>query len=279
MGRVCVRDAPTIWRLLNGVVCLYKTAGETCHALRRTFLNKLSTELCELECRPPEPHVIIEGDTTQPMLVKVIPSYADHPLVVGPRYQPSDFKCSWATFLGVNTSGVLVLGVNKGTREVYRLHQSHPLRTYRIKGRLGLMTDNLYSTGKVIEEHKFHHVRRGALERLLSSMQASHQRQMFDLCGVDLQSQAAYELASSGPIRPANTQLPLIYGIKCVDFNPPDFTIEVHCVNEYESYLMGLIHSIGLKLHSLATCFGVKCIRHSFFDLDHTLLMKHWTNQ
>lgn len=59
-----------------------------------------------MKCREPEPFVSIEGDSTKPMKVSVIPSYADHPLVVGPRYVEDDFRCSWATFLGFNTSGV-----------------------------------------------------------------------------------------------------------------------------------------------------------------------------
>jgi hypothetical protein len=64
------------------------------------------TELCELKCRTPDPYISIEGDTTKPMKVSVLRNYADDPLVVGPRYQPKDFKCNWATFLGANTSGV-----------------------------------------------------------------------------------------------------------------------------------------------------------------------------
>lgn len=44
-------------------------------------------------------------------------------------------------------------------------------------------------------------------------------------CGVDLQSQAAFELAAKGPIRPLNSKIPVIYGIKCVEFDPPNFTL------------------------------------------------------
>lgn len=45
------------------------------------------------------------------------------------------------------------------------------------------------------------------------------------LCGVDIQSQAAYELATRGLVRPSNSKTPLLYGIKCVHFESPDFTI------------------------------------------------------
>lgn len=47
----------------------------------------------------------------------------------------------------------------------------------------------------------------------------------FRLCGVDLQSQTAYELAAKGPIRPMDSKTPVIYGIKCVEFDPPNFTL------------------------------------------------------
>lgn len=45
------------------------------------------------------------------------------------------------------------------------------------------------------------------------------------LCGIDMQSQTAYELAAKGPIRPQNSNIPVIYGIKCVEFDLPYFTI------------------------------------------------------
>lgn len=45
------------------------------------------------------------------------------------------------------------------------------------------------------------------------------------LSGVHIQSQAAYELAVQGLIRPANKNIPMIYTIRCIDFNSPDFTL------------------------------------------------------
>lgn len=40
-----------------------------------------------------------------------------------------------------------------------------------------------------------------------------------------MDSQSTYELACQGPIRPANGKLPVIYGIKCVYYEPPNFTL------------------------------------------------------
>lgn len=65
------------------------------------------TDLCELKCRPPRNHVFIQGNPSSSLTVHVAPSFADHPLVVGPKYQPEDIRCTWGAPLGKNVSGVL----------------------------------------------------------------------------------------------------------------------------------------------------------------------------
>ncbi|KAK9496481.1 hypothetical protein O3M35_013243 [Rhynocoris fuscipes] len=279
MVQVLVDYAPNVWKLLNGLVCVYKPAGESAHRVRKSLLGKLSRELCEMDCREPTPFVEIEGDTTKPMSVTVRPNYADHPLVIGPRYVVEDFKCRWATYLGFNTSGVFLLGLNKGTYMAYKLNSKYPIRTYRLTAEMGYTTNNLFKTGKVVDRHSFNHVRLAFLENLLASIEATHQRNVFQICGVDIQSQEAYELAASGLVRPVNSKIPIVYSCKCVEFNPPEFTLEIQSINEYEAFLLALVHSIGLKLRTLATCISVQCIRHSFFTLDNALLKKHWTLQ
>lgn len=52
------------------------------------------------------------------------------------------------------------------------------------------------------------------------------------LCGLDIQSQAAYELAVQGLVRPADMHIPMIYNIKCIDFTSPEFTLG-KCYNIY----------------------------------------------
>lgn len=118
--------------------------------------------------------------------------------------------------------------------------------------------------------------------------------------GIHLQSQTAYDLAVKGLIRPANDKIPTVYGIKCVDFERPMFTIgkfsnfgcvtsslqhvsypcscisEVTCLNETEDYLLNIIHTIGIKVRSTARCNGIKCIRYGPFTLDHSLLQHSW---
>ena len=51
--------------------------------------------------------------------------------------------------------------------------------------------------------------------------------------------------------------------------------IEVHAANESCTYLLKLIHEIGLELRSSAVCTGLRRLRYGHFTLTHALLMKH----
>ncbi|KAK9306256.1 hypothetical protein QLX08_002987 [Tetragonisca angustula] len=251
-----VDDARIIYKALNGIVVLYKPPVLHFNNLRETVISNLCRELNDMHTRPPMKHVAIEGETNKPMKVVVRNSFADHPLVVGPRYQLNDFRMGTTKIMQKDVSGVLVCGINAGEA-----------------------TDNYFHTGKVVEKSTYAHVRRGHLDKLCSSMQSTHQRKMFELCGVDIQSQAAYELAVKGLLRPADSNIPMIYTVKCVDFSPPEFMLEVVCTNETDLYLKAIIHDLGLKLRSNATCTQVLCIQDGLFNIKHALLSKHWTLQ
>ncbi|KAL3276936.1 hypothetical protein HHI36_012302 [Cryptolaemus montrouzieri] len=274
-----VKDAQTIWNTLRGIICVYKPVGVRCIQVRNAIITKICSELNEMKCRPPIGRVEIEGETTGNLTVKVLPNLADHVNVVGPRYQPEDVKCSWANYLGTDTSGVLLLGIRDATKTAKYIRENYPIRTYRVSGILGSATDTAFKDGKVVERTTWKHIKYIHVESVISSMQAAHQRKMFEICGVDMHSQLAYDLATKGPIRPANSKIPVIYGIKCVHFESPNFTVEIHCINENEQYLKILIHEIGMKVKSSAHCTSIQCIRHSCFTLDDTLLRKHWTLQ
>ncbi|XP_026323995.1 mitochondrial mRNA pseudouridine synthase TRUB2 isoform X2 [Hyposmocoma kahamanoa] len=235
--------------------------------------------LCDLNAlpdRPLEKRVEITGATNERMEVKLVPNYADNPLVCGPRYLHEDFRCSWATHLGLFSSGVLLLGINDGTKLTYKINTARPTRAFKVHGQLGKATDTYFWNGKTVERATYGHVTREKIDRVVAHMQAAHQKTMFELSGLHMDSQTAYEMASQGPIRPANNKLPVIYGIKCVYYEPPKFTLEIQSVNEYDKYLWTLVHDLGVQLKTAAHCVGVQCIRQGKFDLSYALLRKHW---
>ncbi|KAI0227405.1 Mitochondrial mRNA pseudouridine synthase Trub2 [Lamellibrachia satsuma] len=84
-------------------------------------------------------------------------------------------------------------------------------------------------------------------------------------------------MAKTGLIRPKNPEAgPVIYGMKCIEFDPPDFTLEVHAINEQSDYLAELVHELGLEMKASAVCKLVRRIRYGHFTLTHALLRKHW---
>uniref|UniRef100_A0A182SX58 Pseudouridine synthase II N-terminal domain-containing protein n=1 Tax=Anopheles maculatus TaxID=74869 RepID=A0A182SX58_9DIPT len=280
MALKLVKDAPTVWNYLNGLVNIYKPAGITVQQVQNTIIHNICRDLNQLEVRPSLQRVVINNAAHDSKLnVTKVEDLSDNVLVTGPRYQPDDIKCRFSANHGRFSSGVTVLGINNGTKLAFRLQQNRPLRVYRVTGFLGKATETHFAESRVTARATIDHIGSEKIGRLLASIQASHQRKMFEISGVDIQSQAAYELACRGTIRPADNRVPMIYGIRLAEYRKPFFTIEIHAINETEPYLGELIHEIGINLKSCAHCTSVRCIRHGHFQLEHSLLKKDWNLQ
>ncbi|XP_034182310.2 pseudouridylate synthase TRUB2, mitochondrial [Osmia lignaria lignaria] len=275
--RSYLNDARSFYKALNGVFIIYKPPDRYFKQIRDTIVEKLCRDLNCMPGRPMMKHVAIEGETNKDMRVIVRNSYADHPLVVGPRYHINDFRIAATKIMKPDVSGVIVCGINSGNGLINRMKQTKYPRFYKVKGVLGQATDSLFHTGRIVEKSTYKHVKRGHLDKICRSMQSSHQRKMFELCGVDMESQAAYELAIKGPLRPTDPNVPMVYTIKCVYFLPPDFTLEIVCINEDDIYLKTIIHEVGMRLHATATCTQISCVQDGIFSLKNALLPKHWT--
>ncbi|XP_042913003.1 pseudouridylate synthase TRUB2, mitochondrial-like [Parasteatoda tepidariorum] len=81
--------------------------------------------------------------------------------------------------------------------------------------------------GKIVERSTYSHIRQGGIDRLLSSIQFTHQALAYRYSGVDIQSQEAYELASKGLVRPIGRTKPILYNIKCSRLALPEFTLGI----------------------------------------------------
>lgn len=171
------------------------------------------------------------------------------------------------------------MGINGGNKSASALAEGHPVRVYRVTGFFGKATENHFADSRVTVRHSFDHIYEEKINRLLSSMESSHQKKMFELAGVALDSQAAFELASQGPLRPAETTMPLVYSIKLVELRKPFFTIEIHCINESEDYLGLLVHEIAVDMKSVAHCTAIRCIRYGHFTVEDSVLRQNWNLQ
>lgn len=173
----------------------------------------------------------------------------------------------------------IVLGMNGGCADAYKLGGNRLLRAYHVTGQLGIGTEDNFRGSRVVAKATYTHVWPDKISALTAAIQAAHQRKMFEISGVDMQSQTAYDLAVAGVVRPANNTMPIVYGIRCVRFDRPTFTLEVHAINEDEAYLCQLVQEIGLQLHSVAHCTAIRCVRHGHFTVDDALLRAQWNLQ
>ncbi|EDW00580.1 mitochondrial mRNA pseudouridine synthase Trub2 [Drosophila grimshawi] len=283
MSLTKVYDAATVFKHLNGIINVYKPAGMKVKHVRNAILGNICKGLNELEQREPrkltKDRLLLGTGTAADTVLHKIASDADlsdHILAAGPRYMPADIKCAAVATLGDHTSGVLLFGLNGGLQQSSLIQRNRPVRVYHVTARMGTATESHLPNSRITVRANHKYVTAERISGLAASMQASHQRKMYELCGVDLQTQAAYELACKGLLRPADNSQTVIYGIKLIHFDRPHFTLELHTINESEEYMAALIHDMAIELRTVAHCSQLRCIRHAHFDVMESLLRHGW---
>ncbi|XP_048414766.1 mitochondrial mRNA pseudouridine synthase TRUB2 [Stegostoma tigrinum] len=266
---------------LHGMFAVYKPPGVHWKQLRDTVETKLLNELNSLEQPVVQQQIrfvpsVIKGENGNEthLTVTQVPVLADHPRVTGPKFV--GVKVGAGHRLDLQSSGVLVLGVGNGNKQLNRLYHCHLTKEYIVKGSFGTATEDFSNTGRVIERTTYDHITRDRLERIIAVIQGSHQRALLIYSDVDLKSQEAYELASRGLLRPVNKSPPIITAIRCVHFSPPSFTLEIQCLHETQQYLRKVVHEIGLELKSSAVCTHVRRTRDAIFTVANALIRTQW---
>ncbi|GIY89408.1 putative tRNA pseudouridine synthase 2 [Caerostris extrusa] len=173
--------APEAWKYLNGLFCVYKPPQKHTPHVRNSIIHNLCRDLNEMEKRPPSNRVLLNGSVCsgKPFSVELVPNYADHELVSGPHYQIQDIRMRWINGIGCNSSGILLMAVNKGCASVNTLETSNFLRKYEIKSKFGCASDTFMADGKIKERSTYSHIKQGALDSLLSSIQSCNQALSF----------------------------------------------------------------------------------------------------
>ena len=150
-----------------------------------------------------------------------------------------------------------------------KIEKMRLMRVYEIKGRFGVWTEDFTPKSSIIEKATYDHINRSKLDRLMSSIQCTYQREMFKYFGVDIQSQEGYELASRGLLRPKDTHSPQqIYSIRCIELKRPFFKIELYTINESTRFLRNLIHDIGMRLRTYAVCMQIRRTKYGYISAD-----------
>lgn len=205
-----------------------------------------------------------------------------HRFVSGDMYEAQDIKVlPLYDGLDKECSGVVPICVGFQNSTSYSLRDNLEMklyiRVYHLSGTLGWTTLDNTAVSKKIKRHSYEHVGKADVDKMCSLAQNMHQWRMLNYAGVVPGSQEAYELLKKGLVKPKNPLTPpLIYGVRCINFEPPNFTLEVHCVNESYTFLRDFIYKIGVSLRSSAYCSKIRRIRYGPICLEHALVADEW---
>lgn len=275
--------APDVYRALNGFCTIYKPLGVSCSDVFNILRTRLTDQLNELDPRPLNTRLAIEGKFDQEKKLTVLPNLADHPLVVGPRYLPWELRM-WMGYpsLGYNTTGVIPILIGKSYIRKYKFKMigARLINIYELKSQFGFATTNAFASGHIVDKSPFNHIRSGYLESVINKIQTTQRNRLFDAAALPWDSQQAYELAKAWPSRPPKmASWPVIYNIKLKEFNLPDFTLEVIACNSSDQYLANLINDIGLIVKSKAIVKSIRRVSCGPFKAEESLSEKQFDLQ
>ncbi|XP_072488667.1 pseudouridylate synthase TRUB2, mitochondrial isoform X1 [Notamacropus eugenii] len=266
---------------LHGLFAVYKPPGLNWKHVRDTVELQLLKGLNSQRQHTPREHIRFllgpaEGSEGKELTLTAtsVPVLSEHPLVRGPKYR--SVKVGVGHRLDFKSSGVFVLGVGHGNKLLTDIYNAHLTKDYTVRGLLGKATDDFSDEGRLIEKTTYDHVTPEKLSRILAVIQGSHQKALVMYSNLDLKTQEAYEMAVKGLIRPMDKSPMLITGIRCLQFAPPEFILEIQCMHETQQLLRRVVHEIGLELKSAAVCTQVRRTRDGIFTLEDALLRTQW---
>ncbi|XP_072308512.1 pseudouridylate synthase TRUB2, mitochondrial [Eucyclogobius newberryi] len=278
--------AARLFRRLQGLFCVYKPPGVHWKLVRDTVENNLLQDLNASSSARPVPrevrYLLSQSSTEDDpkaltLSAASVPILSEHPLVTGPDFQR--IRVGVGHRLDAFSSGVLVLGVGHANKALNDLYNSRVTRDYTVEGAFGAATNDFASQGRVIERSTYDHITRDKLEKVLAMLQGANQKALLMYSRVDMRSQEAYEMAVRGQLGPEDKSVPILLGLRCIRFEPPNFTLEVQALNETQKYLRKVVHEIGLELRSTAVCKSIRRTRDGSFTVHHALTRNQWTTK
>nr|XP_033799562.1 probable tRNA pseudouridine synthase 1 isoform X2 [Geotrypetes seraphini] len=172
-------------------------------------------------------------------------------------------------------SGVLVVGIGKGTKMLSRMLTGS--KRYTAVGELGKVTDTLDAMGKITEEKPYGHITKADLEGILQKFTGNILQVPPLYSALKKGGQRLSSLVMKGKVVDAKPARPVkVYGLWITAFQPPLFTLDVECGGGF--YVRSLVSDIGRELSSCAYVKELTRTKQGPFTLkDHALREECWT--
>lgn len=160
-------------------------------------------------------------------------------------------------------TGVLVLGVNQGTKIIELLTSND--KEYIAEVKIGTLTDTLDITGNIIKEDKSIDINKKVLEETLLSFKGKYLQEVPKYSAVKINGKKLYEYARNN----IDIELPKreveIKDISLLNYENNKFTFKVHVSKG--TYIRSLIRDIGIKLNIPMTMTNLIRTKQGIFDI------------
>jgi len=160
-------------------------------------------------------------------------------------------------------TGVLVLGVNQGTKIIELLTSND--KEYIAEVQIGVLTDTLDITGNILKEDKNIDIDKSVLEETLLSFKGKYLQEVPKYSAVKINGKKLYEYARNN----IDIELPKreveIKDIELLEFTNNKFTFKVHVSKG--TYIRSLIRDIGIKLNIPMTMTNLTRTKQGIFDI------------
>ena len=163
-------------------------------------------------------------------------------------------------------TGVLVLGVNEGTKIIDLLTSND--KVYIAEVELGILTDTLDITGNVLKKKEVNVVKE-QVEETLSSFKGKYMQEVPKYSAVRVNGKRLYEYARNN----VEVELPKreieIKDINLLDFKDNKFTFQVHVSKG--TYIRSLIRDIGESIDIPMTMINLRRVKQGIFDINEAI--------
>ncbi|XP_070539746.1 pseudouridylate synthase TRUB1-like [Ptychodera flava] len=189
----------------------------------------------------------------------------------------SKVKIGHGGTLDKHASGVLVIGIGNGTKELGKYLKGN--KRYIGSGCLGQETNTYDSSGVVTGELPHSHVTREALEDILKKFTGNIMQVPPIYSALKVNGKRMSSLVQQGiPVEAKPARNVKIHGIQCLEYDLPHFKIDVQCGGGV--YIRSLIHDIGKALGTCAHMVSLERTQQGPFTLsEHALFEEDWNLQ
>ncbi|XP_056627360.1 pseudouridylate synthase TRUB1-like isoform X1 [Triplophysa dalaica] len=176
--------------------------------------------------------------------------------------------------LDSNSSGVLVIGIGEGTKMLTSLLKGP--KKYTAVAELGTATDTLDVKGNVVEEKKYDHITKEALEEKLKEFTGEIMQVPPLYSALKRNGKRMADLMKQGQeVEPKPARPVRVYRLSLQDFSPPLFTLELESGSG--CHVRSLVDDLGKALSSCAHLKELTRIKQEGFSLEDALREDHWT--